>query len=274
MKKGSPGWQAVGQSASLGPMTGVSHHGAAGPAVDIYDPKFVKGVFDRCSSTYIRFSWLCSFGFTERWRRQCVRALPLAAGAGPVGYDLMAGTGEIWPHLLRRHPEITAITAVDISSGMHRHAMERLHRHRTHKIEFIEDDVLESRLPAESADFIVSTFGLKTFTPAQHRRLAKLVAHTLKSGGAFSMIEASDPKGWWLRPLYLFHLKTMLPIVERLFLRGAEDFAMIGTYSTNFGDAAAFGEMLRAEGLEVRFTRYFFGCATGVSGTKPRDRQP
>ena len=253
----------------LRPMAPLPHRRAPDSDIDIYDPAFVKGVFDRCSSTYIRFSWICSSGFTERWRRQCVDALPLAQDNGAVGYDLMAGTGEIWPHLLKRHNRIAAITAVDISTGMHRHAMERLHRHRAHKIEFVEDDVLESRLPSASADFVVSTFGLKTFTPAQHARLARLVAQALKPGGGFSMIEASDPKGWWLRPLYLFHLKTVLPIVERLFLRGAEDFAMIGTYSTNFGNAAAFADMLRAEGLEVRFTRYFFGCATGVSGIKP-----
>ena len=250
-------------------MAGSPQTRAAAPDVDIYDPQFVKGIFDRCSSAYIRFSWICSFGFTERWRRQCVTALPLPQGSEAVGYDLMAGTGEVWPHLLKRHAKIAAITAVDISSGMHRHALERLHRLRAHKIAFIEDDVLESRLPPASADFIVSTFGLKTFLPEQHKRLAKLVAHALRPGGGFSMIEASDPKGWWLRPLYLFHLKRVLPMVERLFLRGAEDFAMIGAYSTNFGDAAAFGEMLRAEGLEVRFTRYVFGCATGVSGTKP-----
>ena len=244
-------------------MTGASQD------IDIYDPAFVKGVFDRCSGTYIRFSWLCSFGFTERWRRQCVAALGLRDSDGAIGYDLMAGTGEVWPHLLRRYPNIAAITAVDISSGMHRHAMERLHRHRAQKIEFIEDDVLASKLPPASADFVVSTFGLKTFKPAQHRRLAELVAHALKPGGTFSMIEASDPRGWWLRPLYLFYLKRVLPLVERLWLRGAEDFAMIGTYSTNFGNAAEFAEMLRAQGLEVRFTRYFFGCATGVSGSRP-----
>ena len=33
---------------------------------DIYDPKFVKGVFDRCSDRYIAFSLICSLGFTER----------------------------------------------------------------------------------------------------------------------------------------------------------------------------------------------------------------
>jgi ubiquinone/menaquinone biosynthesis C-methylase UbiE len=235
---------------------------------DIYDPSFVKGVFDRCSDRYIAFSLICSFGFTERWRRQCVAAMPAPPRRGAHGYDLMAGTGEIWPHLLKRFDDIGSITAVDISSGMHRRAMARLHSHRAHRIEFIEDDVLASDLPSESADFVISSFGLKTFNPDQHARLAALIARVLKPGGVFSMIEASDPKGWWLRPLYLFHLKVVLPLVERIWLRGAQDFAMIGTYSTQFGDAAQIAAMLRAQGLEVEFSTYVFGCATGVAGRK------
>ena len=241
---------------------------------DIYDPLFVKGIFDRCSGRYIAFSFICSFGFTERWRRQCVQALVAPKVPQPVCYDLMAGTGEVWPHLLKRLPDIGPIVAVDISSGMHERAIERLHKHRAHKIDFIEDDVLESTLPPASADMVVSTFGLKTFNADQHRRLARLVARVLKPGGAFSLIEASDPKGWWLRPLYLFHLKIVLPMIERIFLRGAQDFTMIGTYSTNFGNAAAFAEMLREAGLEVTYTRYVFGCATGVSGRKPVADEP
>jgi demethylmenaquinone methyltransferase/2-methoxy-6-polyprenyl-1,4-benzoquinol methylase len=85
----------------------------------------------------------------------------------------------------------------------------------------------------------------------------------------FSYIEASDPKGWWLRPLYLFHLKTVLPLIERTLLRGAQDFSHIGQYSTAFGDAADFTQMLRVNGLEARFRKYVFGCASGVSGRKP-----
>jgi len=60
-----------------------------------------------------------------------------------------------------------------------------------------------------------------------------------------------------------------LPMIERLFLRGAKDFAMIGRYSTAFGDAGAFADMLRGEGLDVAFRRFFFGCATGVVGRRP-----
>jgi ubiquinone/menaquinone biosynthesis C-methylase UbiE len=236
---------------------------------DIYDPSFVKAVFDRCSGRYIAFSWACSFGFTERWRSQCVALMPPPEGPTPTGYDLMAGTGEVWPHLLHRFSQIEGITAVDISSGMHRLAVSRLHTMRAHKIAFIEDNVLASALPEASADFIVSTFGLKTFNADQHRSLASLIARTLKPGGVFSMVEASDPRGWWLRPLYRFHLLCVLPVIERLFLRGAQDFTMIGTYSTNFGNASGVAELLRQEGLEVDYHRLFFGCATVVSGRKP-----
>jgi ubiquinone/menaquinone biosynthesis C-methylase UbiE len=239
----------------------------------IYDPEFVRDVFDRCSGKYIAFSTWMSLGFTERWRRQCVEALALRSGP-LAGCDLMAGTGEVWPHLLAAHPGIERIVAVDISRGMHERAMERLHAMRAEYIEFIEDDVLASDLANESADFIVSTFGLKTFDSAQHRRLAALTARVLRPGGRFAYIEASDPKGWVMRPLYLFHLKVVLPMVERLFLRGAQDFAMIGTYSTNFGDASEFAKMLRDEGLEAEFRRYFFGCATGVNGSKPSRNHP
>ena len=111
---------------------------------DVYDAQFVKGVFDRCSDQYIAFSLFCSFGFTERWRRQCVAMMPEIRTRAAHCYDLMAGTGEVWPHLLRRFQSIASITAVDISSGMHRRAMQRLHAHRAHKIAFVEDDVLAS----------------------------------------------------------------------------------------------------------------------------------
>ena len=187
----------------------------------------------------------------------------------PSGYDLMAGTGEAWPHLFKLREDIEQITAVDISPEMHKRALRRLHKMRAHKIEFIEDNVLESGLPDASADFVISTFGLKTFNSGQHERLAALTARVLKPGGAFSFIEASDPKEWALRGLYLFHLKTFLPLIERIFLRGAQDFSMIGQYSTNFGDATQFAEMLNRQGLEAIFKPYFFGCATGVAGRKP-----
>lgn len=238
------------------------------PDADIYDPKFVKEVFDRCSTGYRYWSQIASFGFVFLWRRQCIDHLPNTCFRGAVGFDLMAGTGEAWPYLLRRKPAIAAITAIDISSEINRRAVDRLHRTRVDKIKLIEADVLSCALPPESADFVISTFGLKTFNKSQQMKFAATLARTLKSGGTFSLIEASDPEGWVFHGLYRFYLGRVLPLVERTVLRGAQDFSMIGTYTRNFGSCKFVADCLASEGLEVEFKSYFFGCATGVIGRK------
>lgn len=239
------------------------------PVKDIYDPQFVKDVFDRCSSAYRNWSQIASFGFVYLWRRQCVDNLPTIPFDKPQGMDLMAGTGEAWPYLLRRRPQIAFITAVDISSEMNLRAIDILHRKRLSKIKVKEANLLQSDLDSESADFVISTFGLKTFNKEQQAVFAKELARFLRSGGVFSFVEASDPKGWIFRPLYLFYLNRVLPLIETFFLNGAQDFSMLGTYASNFQDCSHFANCLKEQGLEVEYRRYFFGCATGVVGRKP-----
>jgi len=236
---------------------------------DIYDPEFVADLFDKCSGNYRICSAISSFGFVRRRRRQCIAALPDAMSEASIVVDLMAGTGEIWPHLLRRFPQVGRIVAIDISPRMHTEAVARLHGPRAHRISHIEANALEHDLPLDYADALISSFGLKTFNRDQQEALARRVAQTLKPGGAFSLIEASDPKAWALRPLYRAYIDRVLPLIERFFLRGAQDFSMIGAYTRNFGDIGHFAQCLRDQGLQVTERSYFFGCASGVFGHKP-----
>lgn len=239
------------------------------PTNDIYDPAFVAGLFDRCSSSYRRWSAISSFGFIALWRRQCVARLAAPQETHPVVVDLMAGTGEVWPYLLRRFPCLDRITALDISHRMHLEAVDRLHGSYAERITHIEADALKTDLQADYADLLVSTFGLKTFNADQQAILARQIARILKPGGSFALIEASDPKGWALRPIYRLYLDKVLPMIERNFLRGANDFSMIGTYTHNFGDSSQMGKALAETGLSVEIKKHFFGCATSVAGMKP-----
>lgn len=236
---------------------------------NIHDPAYVAALFDRCAGNYRWWSAVASFGLIHRWRRQCVALLPAPANDPPVIVDLMAGTGELWPHVLRRFPDTQTITAIDISHQMHLHALDHLHQDRRDRITHIEANALETPLPDGMADAVVSTFGLKTFSPEQHITLAKQIARLLKPGGTFSLIEASNPRGWWLYPLYRLYLTGVLPRIERWFLRGAEDFAMFATYTKTFENCAGFAKALRAEGLDVNETSHIFGSATSVQGRKP-----
>ena len=147
--------------------------------------------------------------------------------------------------------------------------MDRLHQNYADKITHLEANALQTDLPESCADVVVSTFGLKTFNPEQQAILARQIARILKPGGSFSLIEASDPLGWTLRPLYRFYLDQILPQVERLFLKGARDFSMIGTYTRNFVSARTMAQALEKAGLTVEMKSHFFGCATSVVGRKP-----
>ncbi|AUQ60562.1 ubiquinone/menaquinone biosynthesis methyltransferase UbiE (plasmid) [Phaeobacter inhibens] len=185
----------------------------------------------------------------------------------------MAGTGEVWPYLLRRFPSLDKVTALDISHRMHLEAVERLHGPYAEKITHIEADALKTDLQTNYADLLISTFGLKTFNAGQQVILARQIARILKPGGSFALIEASDPKGWSLRPIYRIYLDKVLPMVERYFLRGANDFSMIGTYTRNFGDSTQMATALAEAGLSVKIEKHFFGCATSVAGMKPISKQ-
>lgn len=233
---------------------------------DIYDPAFVASVFDRCSANYRNWSGFASFGFVRRWRRQCVAALDLT-GPDAAGVDLMAGTGEVWPHLLARFPG-ARITAIDISRGMHERALARLHADRADRIAHLCADMLTTDLPDASADFAISTFGLKTFSAAQHLVFARQLHRILKPGAPFALVEATDPEGWRLRPLYRLHLDLVLPFVERLFLKGAQDFSMLGAYTKNFRRGETAAAALREVGLEVAVRPLFFGTAILLHGRK------
>jgi ubiquinone/menaquinone biosynthesis C-methylase UbiE len=213
-------------------------------AQDIYDPAFVASLFDRCSTRYRRWSAVSSFGFVWLWRKQCVDRLVGQSNVARIHegtlspripkvtqvIDLMAGTGEVWPHVLGAFPR-AQITAIDISPAMHAEAITKLHGTRAHKINHLTANALDDDLPANTADLLVATFGLKTFNKEQQTVLAGQIARILMPGGSFSLIEASDPIGWPLRPFYRAYLHGALPLIERLFLKAAQDFSMISTYT-------------------------------------------
>ncbi len=236
---------------------------------DIYDPRFVEALFDEMAGTYERTNYVSSFGFSQRWRSQCVDGA--AVERGMVVVDLMTGMGECWAALGRKLGECGRIVAVDISSGMLKHAKRRLGRTATRAIEIRHEDALATGVEPESADRVVSAFGLKTFSEAQIERLALQIRRILKRDGQFSVIEISVPKRWWLRLPYLFYLNYVIPLIGRIFLGNPSNYRMLGTYTERFGDARRAMELFREQGFEVEFRRYFLGCATGFVGRLRRE---
>lgn len=83
---------------------------------EIYEPKFVEKLFDKMSSSYSKMNYITSFGFSERWRRQCVEEIEI--GKGKVVVDLMTGMGECWKHILKNSDKNSKLIGLDFSTEM------------------------------------------------------------------------------------------------------------------------------------------------------------
>jgi ubiquinone/menaquinone biosynthesis C-methylase UbiE len=220
------------------------------------------------AKTYGAVNLVSSFGFAVRWRHQAIASLPRTAPLRRVA-DLMSGMGELWRSLARigGTPDVVAI---DISPEMTRRSL----RAPPFPVRVLTADVLACELEPASFDAVVSSFGLKTLSFAQQEQLALRVAHLLRPGGVFSFVEISVPPSSPLRLLYMFYVKRIIPIVGRLLLGNPANYRQLGVYTEAFGDCRHFADCLRRAGLDARFTRYFFGCASGVSGRRPDPLHP
>lgn len=230
---------------------------------DIYDPKFVEALFDTMSGSYTRMNYITSFGFSERWRRQLVEQVAIEPGS--VVVDLMTGMGECWKFILRNSRNGKLI-GLDFSIEMINRARLNRAKFVTREIEILKEDVFENSIPDQSADVVVSGFGLKTFNEAQLQQLAVQIKRILKPGGRLSLVDVSVPKNIVLRTLYMFYLKNAIPILGFLFLGNPESYRMLGIYTEAFENSKQVLRIFNSEGFEVEYVEYFFGCASGIKG--------
>lgn len=235
---------------------------------DIYDPLFVRGLFDEMARTYGVVNLISSFGFAWRWRRQCLRSIDITRSATVL--DLMTGMGELCPGISRIVGAEGAIIALDISPVMCERARRLIPASSHPRFEVLQADALDCPIDDESVDFVVSTFGLKTFNSEQLATLAREVHRVLRPGGQFAFLEISVPTSRVLQVPYLAYINRIIPLLGRFLMGNPENYRLLGVYTMAFGNCRQALSSFAAAGLEVQYHSYFFGCATGLTGHKPK----
>lgn len=230
---------------------------------EIYERDYVIALFDEMAATYNLVNSISSFGFCHRWRRQCVQQLSLRSGNDVA--DLMCGMGELIWNLDQQLGSSGSVLGIDYSPVMCQYARENIPSWSS-DVTIINSDVLESGLPSQSLDAIVSCFGLKTLSESQLGRLASEVKRVLRRGGQFSFLEISVPSSKFLRAPFMFYLNHLIPIFGKLLLGNPDNYRMLGVYTAGFGNCNKAEKLFREAGLEVESKRYFFGCASGLVG--------
>lgn len=236
---------------------------------NIYNPEYVKGLFNKMSSSYERMNFVTSFGFSIRWRRQFLETFKQTQHKAEI-IDLLTGMGETWNATKNKLPNST-LTVLDFSDGMLKYAKQKSETKYNNEIIVLQQDILKNKLPSNHYDFVTCAFGLKTFNDEQLNVLALETKRILKSGGQFSFIEVSKPNNRILKTLYGFYLGKIIPILGRLLLGNPEEYKMLWQYTNKFDNAKKATEIFANTGLKTEFNSYFYGCATGFYGTKTDD---
>lgn len=233
---------------------------------EIYEPKFVEKLFDKMSGSYSKMNYIASFGFSERWRKQFIEQIEIEKGKTVV--DLMTGMGECWKHILNDSDSNSTLIGLDFSSESINFAEKNKLKFKNSTIKILKENVFKNSIANETADFVVSGFGLKTFNDEQLTKLAKEIYRILKPNGKFSLIDISVPKNIILKPFYLFYLKNIIPFLGKVFFKDSETYKMLGIYAEEFKNAKNTYQIFKQLEFEVEYVDYFFGCASGIKGRK------
>lgn len=211
-------------------------------------------------------NYTTSFGFSEKWRKQCVDGINIQNEKTVV--DLMTGMGECWKHVFKKNNSNLTLIGLDFSSEMINKAEKNKSKFKHHNINLLKENVFDNSIKDQTADYVISAFGLKTFNHTQLENLALEIHRILKPNGTFSLIEVSVPNNIFLRKIYMFYLKNIIPIFGKFFLKNPETYKMLGTYTQEFTNSRNVCQIFEQHNFKVEYIEYFYGCASGIKGIK------
>lgn len=183
--------------------------------------KLVGNVFTSVAEKYDLMNDLMSFGVHRLWKRHFVAISGLRRGDRVL--DLAGGTGDIAALML---PEVGAegeVVIGDINNAMLRVGRDRLtDRGLVQGLRYTQLNAEALPFPDRSFDAVTIAFGLRNVTDKQ-RALGEM-HRVLKIGGRALILEFSEVRQDWLKPLYDFHSFQVLPRLGRLFAQDADSY--------------------------------------------------
>ena len=183
--------------------------------------RLVGEVFSSVAGNYDRMNDLMSLGIHRVWKRYFVATAQVQRGDRVL--DLAGGTGDIAALLKDRVGEAGEVLLGDINGAMLRTGRDRMtDRGFVRGLEYVQCNAETLPFPEASFDLVTIAFGLRNVTD-QHAALREML-RVLKVGGQARVLEFSQVRAEWFKPLYDFHSFEVLPRLGRLFANDADSY--------------------------------------------------
>jgi demethylmenaquinone methyltransferase/2-methoxy-6-polyprenyl-1,4-benzoquinol methylase len=183
--------------------------------------KLVGEVFSSVAGRYDLMNDLMSLGIHRVWKRYFVATAQVKKGDRVL--DLAGGTGDIAALLRDRVGESGELVLGDINGEMLRVGRDRMtDRGQVRGFRYVQCNAETLPFPDASFDLVTIAFGLRNVTDKD--AALREMLRVLKVGGQARVLEFSDVKADWFKPLYDFHSFNVLPRLGRLFAGDAESY--------------------------------------------------
>ena len=179
--------------------------------------KLVGEVFTSVARNYD----LMSLGVHRLWKRYFVGTAQVKRGDRVL--DLAGGTGDIAMLLKERVGDAGEVVLGDINAGMLSVGRDRMtNRGKVNGFEYVQCNAEALPFPDASFDLVTIAFGLRNVTDKD--AALREMHRVLKVGGQARVLEFSEVKAEWFKPVYDFHSFNILPKLGKLFANDADSY--------------------------------------------------
>jgi demethylmenaquinone methyltransferase / 2-methoxy-6-polyprenyl-1,4-benzoquinol methylase len=183
--------------------------------------KLVAGVFSSVAAKYDLMNDLMSLGIHRVWKRYFVATSGVKKGDRIL--DLAGGTGDIAALLHERVGEQGEVVIGDINAEMLNVGRDRMADQGLVKgLKYVQLNAESLPFPDASFDIVTIAFGLRNVT--DKAKALRDMHRVLKVGGRALVLEFSQVKPEWFRPIYDFHSFKVLPKLGKLFANDADSY--------------------------------------------------
>ncbi|KAF1687846.1 bifunctional demethylmenaquinone methyltransferase/2-methoxy-6-polyprenyl-1,4-benzoquinol methylase UbiE [Pseudoxanthomonas taiwanensis] len=208
--------------------------------------KLVGQVFTSVARKYDLMNDLMSLGIHRAWKRYFVATCQVKPGDRVL--DLAGGTGDIAALLHPRVGPTGQIVLGDINAGMLTVGRDRLtDRGLVAGLEYVQCNAEKLPFPDGSFDLVTIAFGLRNVTDkdAALREMQRVV----RVGGQVRVLEFSEVRAGWFRPVYDFHSFKVLPKLGQLFAGDAASYQYLAESIRKHPPQEELKAMMEAAGL-------------------------
>lgn len=210
--------------------------------------KLVGEVFSSVAGNYDLMNDLMSLGIHRVWKRYFVATAQVKPGDRVL--DLAGGTGDIAALLKDRVGAASGggVVLGDISGAMLRVGRDRMvDRGNVRGFDYVQCNAETLPFPNASFDLVTIAFGLRNVTDKD--AALREMLRVLKVGGQARVLEFSEVKADWFKPIYDFHSFNVLPKLGKLFAGDGDSYQYLAESIRKHPAQDALKAMMEAAGF-------------------------